>query len=71
MDTLLNKLRMNCVLQAKRHTINYQYYKHTAKMFEIPTIILSVFSGSFTVGSDVFLDEAISTFFSYLRGSDP
>jgi len=50
---------MNCVLQAKRHTINYQYYKHTAKMFEIPTIILSVFSGSFTVGSDVFLDQEL------------
>jgi len=59
MDTLLNKLRLNCVLQAKRHTINYQYYKHTAKMFEIPTIILSVFSGSFTVGSDVFLDQEL------------
>ena len=59
METLLNKLRLNCVLQAKRHTINYLYYKHVSKYFEIPTIILSVFSGSFAVGSDVFLDQEL------------
>ena len=59
METLLNKLRLNCVLQAKRHTANYLYYKHVSKYFEIPTIILSVFSGSFAVGSDVFLDQEL------------
>lgn len=59
MDVLLNKLRMNCVSQSKRHTTNYLYYKHVAKYFEIPTIVLSVFSGSFAVGSDVFLDQEL------------
>ena len=59
MDTLLNKLRLNCVSQSKRHSVNYLYYKHISKYFEIPTIVLSVFSGSFAVGSDIFLDQEL------------
>jgi hypothetical protein len=57
MDELLNKIRLNCVTLSKRHTLRYLYYKHVSKYFEIPTIILSVFSGSFAVGSNEFLHQ--------------
>lgn len=57
MEDLLNKIRLNCVTLSKRHTIRYLYYKHVSKYFEIPTIILSVFSGSFAVGSNEFLHQ--------------
>jgi hypothetical protein len=38
---------------------NHLYYKHVSKYFEIPTIILSVFSGSFSVGADTFLNQEL------------
>jgi hypothetical protein len=56
---LLNKIRLNCITLSKRHTFNYLYYKHVSKYFEIPTIVLSVFSGSFAVGSDIFLHQEL------------
>lgn len=58
-DSLLDKIRMNCVYLTNRHINNHLYYKHVGKYFEIPTIILSVFSGSFAVGSDGFLDQEL------------
>lgn len=59
MEDLLNKIRLNCLTLSKRHTTKYLYYKHVSKYFEIPTIILSVFSGSFAVGSDTFLHQEL------------
>jgi hypothetical protein len=44
---------------SNRHVNNHLYYKHVSKYFEIPTIILSVFSGSFSVGSDPFLNQEL------------
>jgi len=58
-DSLLDKIRLNCVMLSNRHVNNHLYYKHVSKYFEIPTIILSVFSGSFSVGSDPFLNQEI------------
>ena len=51
-DALLNKIRMNSVQLTNRHIKNHLYYKNCSKYFEIPTIILSVFIRSFSVGSD-------------------
>jgi hypothetical protein len=59
MEDLLNKIRLNCITLSKRHSIKYLYYKHISKYFEIPTIVLSVFSGSFAVGSDIFLHQEL------------
>ena len=56
-DSLLDKIRLNCVMLASKHTLNHLYYLNVSKYFEIPVIILSVFSGSFSVGSDVFIDQ--------------
>ena len=56
-EVLLEKIRINCVRLADRHTRNHLYYKGCSVYFEVPTIILSVFSGSFSVGSDPFIDQ--------------
>jgi len=42
-----------------RHIKNHLYYKHIGKYFEIPVIVLSVFAGSFSVGSDPFINQEL------------
>ena len=49
-DSLLDKIRLNCIQLTNRHIKNHLYYKGASAYFELPTIILSVFSGSFSVG---------------------
>jgi len=56
-DSLLDKIRLSCIQLTNRHIKNHLYYKGASAYFEIPTIILSVFSGSFSVGSDIFLNQ--------------
>jgi len=58
-DSLLDKIRLNAVYLTNRHINNHLYYKNCSKYFEIPTIVLSVFSGSFSVGSDGFLNQEL------------
>ena len=48
-DSLLDKIRLNSVYLTNRHINNHLYYKGANLWFEIPTIVLSVFSGSFSV----------------------
>ena len=55
-DSLLDKIRLNCIYLTNKHINNHLYYKHAGKWFDIPTIILSVFAGSFSVGADPFAD---------------
>ena len=56
-DCLLDKIRLNCIQLTNRHIKNHLYYKGASAYFEIPTIMLSVFSGSFSVGSDPFISQ--------------
>ena len=56
-DFLLDKIRLNAVQLTNKHINNHLYYKNCSKYFEIPVIILSVFSGSWAVGSDPFLHQ--------------
>ncbi len=58
-DNLLDKIRLNCVQLTNRHINNHLYYKNASKYFEIPTIVLSVFAGSFSVGADPFLNQEV------------
>jgi hypothetical protein len=58
-DSLLDKIRLNCIMLASKHIKNHLYYLNCSKYFEIPVIILSVFSGSFSVGSDTFLNQEL------------
>jgi len=45
-DTLLDKIRLNCIYLTDKHINNFLYHKGASVWFEIPTIILSVFAGS-------------------------
>jgi hypothetical protein len=45
-DSLLDKIRPNCVYLTNKHISNHLFYKHAGKWFDIPTIILSVFACS-------------------------
>ncbi len=56
-DELLEKIRLNCIILSNLHTKNHLYYKGCSLYFEIPTIILSVFSGSFSVGAGIFMNQ--------------
>ena len=56
-DNLLDKIRLNCVYLTNKHINNHLYYRHSEKWFEIPTIILSVFAGSFSVGADSYAQQ--------------
>ena len=56
-DSLLDKIRLNYIQLTNKNIQNHLYYKGASAYFEIPTIILSVFSGSFSVGSDDFLSQ--------------
>ena len=56
-DSLLDKIRLSCIQLTNRHIKNHLYYKGASAYFKIPTIILSVISGSFSVGSDIFLNQ--------------
>ena len=57
LDSLLDKIRLNCIQLTNRHIKNHLHYKGASAYFEIPTIMLSVFSGSFSVGSDAFIGQ--------------
>ena len=56
-DSLLDKIRLNCVYLKNKHINNHLYYKHAGKWFDIPIIILSVFAGSFSVSADQFAEQ--------------
>ena len=56
-ESLLDKIRLNCIYLTNKHINNHLYYKHAGKWFDIPTIILSVFAGSFSVGADPFAEQ--------------
>jgi len=56
-DSILDKIRLNCVMLTNKHINNHLYYKNASKYFEIPTIVLSVFAGSFAVGADNMIHQ--------------
>lgn len=56
-DSLLDKIRLNSIQLTNKHIQNHLYYKGCSVYFEIPTIILSVFAGSFAVGADPFAEQ--------------
>jgi hypothetical protein len=58
-DSLLDKIRLNCVYLTNKHINNHLYYKGVSIYFELPTIILSVFAGSFSVGSQPFMEQEL------------
>lgn len=66
LEDVLNKIRLNSILLSNKHTSNHLYYKEMSKWFEVPTIILSVISGSIvtTIGLNQNQSSMTSTFIS-------
>jgi hypothetical protein len=56
-DSLLDKIRLNSIMLASKHIKNHLYYLNCSKYFEIPVIILSIFSSSFSVGTEKFIHQ--------------
>ena len=66
LEDILDKIRLNCIIFSNKHTSNHLYYKSLSKYFEIPTIVLSVISGSIvtTIGLNQNQSSMASTFIS-------
>ena len=66
LEDILNKIRLNSILLSNKHTSNHLYFKEISKWFEVPTIILSVISGSIvtTIGLNQNQASMTSTFIS-------
>lgn len=56
-NSLLNKLRINSIELSERHRKNYYEYKHYNNYFDIPVIIMSVISSSFSVGASTYMKQ--------------
>ncbi len=55
----LELIRKKSVVLAQKHTASFFYYKSCMNYFEIPVIVLSVFSSFISVGVSAFLSQAI------------
>ena len=55
---ILENVRVNAVNLSEYHRRNYFYYKSLSNYFDIPIIVISVFSGSFSVGADPKLKQS-------------
>lgn len=54
---LLNKIRINSSFLSEKHRQRFFIYKQIGNYFDIPVIILSVLSSSFSVGSQEYLSQ--------------
>ena len=58
-EVLLEKIRINSVVLAETHRRNFYEYKNLSRYFDIPIIVISVLSSSFSVGSQAYLTQNI------------
>ena len=49
--SILEKVRINSINLSEYHRMRYYYYKGFSKYFDIPVLVLSTLSGSFSVGT--------------------
>jgi hypothetical protein len=54
----LELIRRKSVSLAQKHTASFFFYKSCMNAFDVPTIILSVLSSSFSVGTTAFISQA-------------
>ena len=57
--TILERVRVNSINLSEYHRMRYYYYKGFSKYFDIPVLILSTLSGSFSVGTQAYLEQSI------------
>lgn len=58
-NNILEKIRLNSIELSIRHRNNYYEYKGYSKYFDIPVIVVSVISSSFSVGATTFLSQEL------------
>ena len=58
-EQLLEKIRINSVVLSERHRSNFYEYKSLSKWFDLPIIVISVRSSSFSVGSQSYIEQDI------------
>ena len=58
-EQLLEKIRINSVVLSERHRSNFYEYKSLSKWFDLPIIVISVLSSSFSVGSQSYIEQDI------------
>ena len=56
-DSILEKIRINCIVLAETHRCAYFDYKNLSKLFDIPVITISTLSAYFSVGSQSYLPQ--------------
>ena len=56
-ESILEKIRINCIVLAETHRRNFYDYKNLSKLFDIPVIIISTLSAFFSVGSQSHLPQ--------------
>ena len=54
---ILNNVRVNSLNLSEYHRRNFFYYKNLSNYFDIPIIIISCISGSFSVGASPYLNQ--------------
>ena len=58
-EILLEKIRLNSIVLSDRHRANFYEYKSLSKWFDLPIIVISVLSLSFSVGSQSYIEQDI------------
>ena len=58
-ETLLEKNRANSVTLSNRHRTNFLEYKSLSKYYDLPIIVVSTISASFSVGTQSFIQQEI------------
>ena len=58
-ETLLEKIRANSVTLSNRHRTNFLEYKSLSKYYDLPIIVVSTISASFSVGTQSFIQQEI------------
>ena len=55
--SILENVRVNSINLSEYHRMRYYYYKGFSKYFDIPVLVLSTLSGTFSVGSQAYLEQ--------------
>lgn len=56
-ESMLENIRLNCVLLSKEHKKQFFYLKHVLQYFRLPQIILSGINSILSVGLQPYLDQ--------------
>ena len=56
---ILNNVRVNSLNLSEYHRRNFFYYKNLSNYFDIPIIIISCISGSFSVGASPYMEQGL------------